>query len=216
VHLRLPLLRFVSIPLLLLALAVPFSAAAQETLIISEYVEGTGFNRALELFNTTGETVDLAADGYVVEIYHDGSAAVGASIALSGSVPSQDVFVLVHASADSAALVEADLTSSSLDFNGNDAVVLRHTAGVVDVLGQVGFDPGTEWGTGDTSTRDNTLRRNAELCTGDPDGSDAFDPSLEWDGYPTDTFSGLGGHSAVCKPVPAREATWGGVKVIFQ
>ena len=33
-------------------------------------------------------------------------------------------------------------------FNGDDAVVLRRGTTVLDVIGQVGTDPGTEWGTG--------------------------------------------------------------------
>ncbi len=66
------------------------------------------------------------------------------------------------------------------------------------MIGQIGFDPGTEWGTGLTSTADNTLRRKATVCAGDPNGTDAFDPAIEWDGFATDTFGGLGAHTADC------------------
>ena len=65
-------------------------------------------------------------------------------------------------------------------------------------LGQIGFDPGSEWGTGLTSTADNTLRRVSTICAGDPNGSDPFDPSFEWEGFATDTFGGLGAHTANC------------------
>src|SRR6185295_20372658 len=34
--------------------------------------------------------------------------------------------------------------------------------------------------------------------SGDPIGSDAFDPSVEWDGFAQDTFGGLGSHTASC------------------
>ena len=54
---------------------------------------------------------------------------------------------------------------------------------VVDSIGQVGFDPGTEWGSGLTSTADNTLRRAAGVCVGDTDPSNAFDPAAEWIGF---------------------------------
>ena len=64
------------------------------------------------------------------------------------------------------------------------------------MIGQIGFDPGTEWGTGLTSTADNTLRRKASVEAGDANGSDAFDPSVEWDGFAVDTFDGLGTHAA--------------------
>ena len=39
------------------------------------------------------------------------------------------------------------------------------------MIGQVGFDPGTEWGTGLTSTADNTLRRKTAITAGDTNGA---------------------------------------------
>jgi hypothetical protein len=63
---------------------------------------------------------------------------------------------------------------------------------VIDVIGQIGTDPGTEWGTGLASTADNTLRRKAGIEAGDGDGSDAFDPATQWLGFATDTVDGLG------------------------
>ena len=74
---------------------------------------------------------------------------------------------------------------------------------VVDSIGQVGVDPGTEWGTGLTSTADNTLRRKADITAGDTNPTDAFDPALEWDGFATDTFDGLGSHTIGGGPADA-------------
>jgi predicted extracellular nuclease len=71
---------------------------------------------------------------------------------------------------------------------------------MVDVIGEIGFDPGIEWGTGETSTRDNTIRRLPSVCQGDADGTDPFDPSLEWSGFPENTFDGLGVHTSDCAP----------------
>ena len=59
-------------------------------------------------------------------------------------------------------------------YNGDDAVQLRKGTAVVDAIGQIGFDPGSEWGTGLTSTADNTLRRKAAVCAGDTNGGDVF------------------------------------------
>ncbi len=64
------------------------------------------------------------------------------------------------------------------------------------MIGQTGLDPGTEWGTGLASTADNTLRRKQGVTDGDPNGTDAFDPATQWDGFDTDTFGGLGTHTA--------------------
>jgi predicted extracellular nuclease len=139
--------------------------------------------------------VNLAAEGYNVQMFFNGSATAGLTIGLTGSVAPGDVYVLAQASAAPAILAQADQTDGAGWYNGDDAVVLRKGAMVIDVIGQVGFDPGAEWGIGLTSTMDNTLRRMLDVSTGDPDGSDAFDPSVQWIGFATDTFDGLGSHS---------------------
>jgi len=73
------------------------------------------------------------------------------------------------------------------------------------VIGQIGNDPGTQWGTGLTSTQDNTLRRKPTIQSGDPNGSDVFDPSLEWLGFSQNTFAGLGTHQINQSPQPIPE-----------
>ncbi|MBM6405853.1 ExeM/NucH family extracellular endonuclease [Phycicoccus sp. CSK15P-2] len=175
------------------------ASAATADLLLSEYVEGSSFNKAVEIYNGTGADVDLAAGGYRLELYSNGSPTVSQSLALTGVVAAGDVFVAAHPSADPAVLAEADVTNGgTVNWNGDDAIVLRHGDAVIDSLGQVGVDPGSQWGTGDASTADNTLRRKTDVCTGDTDPSDAFDPAAEWDGYPNNTFDGLGSHTANC------------------
>ncbi|MCA9983414.1 MAG: lamin tail domain-containing protein, partial [Anaerolineales bacterium] len=120
--------------------------AATSDLFISEYIEGSSFNKAIEIYNGTGSAVDLAAGNYTLELYSNGAASPTASMALTGTIADGDVYVLAHASADPAILAEADVTNSSvINFNGDDAVVLRKDGAVVDAFGQVGFDPGSQW-----------------------------------------------------------------------
>jgi predicted extracellular nuclease len=171
------------------------ASAASSDLFFSEYVEGSSNNKALEIFNDTGAAVDLAAGGYSIQMFFNGSQTAGTTVSLTGTVADDDVFVLAQASASASVLAVADQTSSASWFNGDDAVVLRKGTTTLDVIGQIGADPGTEWGTGLTSTADNTLRRKPSITTGDPDGSNAFDPALEWDGFAQDTFDGLGSHT---------------------
>ena len=169
--------------------------------IVSEYVEGSSNNKALEIYNPTVDAIDLSAGSYVVQIYANGSSTASSTINLTGTIPSQDVFVLANSSAAAGILSAADMTSASVTFSGNDAVVLRMggAAGtVLDSIGQVGTDPGTEWGSGLTSTADNTLRRKATIKVGDTNTVDAYDPATEWDGYAKDTFDGLGIHTCDC------------------
>jgi predicted extracellular nuclease len=179
----------------LVLVATPASAAPSE-LFLSEYIEGSSFNKAVEIYNGTGSAVDLEAGGYALELYSNGNVAVSQSVALTGTIADGDVYVLAHGSADAAILAQADQISSSvINFNGDDSVVLRKGGVVVDAFGQNGFDPGSEWPGGG---QNDTLRRKASVCAGDTDFSNAFDASIEWDVFAQDTFGGLGSHSVSC------------------
>ena len=168
------------------------------SLFFSEYVEGSGNNKALEIYNGTGAAVDLAAEGYKIEIYFNGNLVPLSVINLTGAIANGAVYVLADSGADAAILDVADQTSAVNFFNGDDAVALVRGTTLIDVIGQIGTDPGTAWGAGPTSTLNSTLRRRPTVCAGDPNGSDAFEPSDEWLGFAVDTFDGLGTHSAPC------------------
>ncbi|MGD1921701.1 MAG: lamin tail domain-containing protein [Pleurocapsa sp.] len=162
------------------------------SLLISEYVEGSSNNKAIELYNNSGSAIDLAAGNYTLEFYFNGSTSPGTTISLTGTIADGEVVVIADNDAASEILAEADLTSTSSFFNGDDAIALRENGTIVDSLGQIGNDPGSEWGSGDISTQNNTLRRNTDVTEGDTNPNDPFDPSLEWSGFPQDTFDGLG------------------------
>jgi uncharacterized protein len=175
------------------------AAAAPGDLFFSEYVEGTSNNKALEIYNPGPNAIDLAAptQAYGVQMYFNGATMPGLTINLQGTIPAGGTFVVAQSNADPAILAKAQQTNSAGWFNGDDAVALfkGSTNANVDVIGQIGVDPGTEWGTDLTSTADNTLRRKTSISAGDTNGTDAFDPALEWDGFATNTFDGLGAHS---------------------
>ena len=189
-----------------IVLSTFISVQAQTSeLFFSEYIEGSSNNKALEIYNGTGAAVDLAVDGYVIQMYFNGSSSAGLTINLAGTLAVGDVYVVAHSSANAAILAVADLTNSSGWYNGDDAVVLRKGGSggpMIDVIGQIGFDPGAEWGSGLISTQNNTIRKSESSCTGDINGTNAFDPATGWDGFATDTFDGLGLHSANCSEVP--------------
>ena len=199
--------------LLAVAAIVPFvfalgNASAQPTeLFFSEYVEGSSNNKALEIYNGTGASVDLAANNYSVQMCFNGNASCTLTILLTGTVAAGDVYVLAHSSAVTAIQTQADQTNSSGWYNGNDAVVLLKGSAVVDSIGQRGFDPGTQWGSGLTSTADNTLRRKPTIHAGDTNSSDVFDPAVEWNGFANDTFDGLGFHSIADDEAPRVDTT---------
>ncbi|WP_430647078.1 ExeM/NucH family extracellular endonuclease [Agromyces sp. GXS1127] len=177
-------------------MAVPATAAVAaevepSDLIISEYVEGSSFNKAVELYNPTDADISLAT--YSLGVYFNGSSTLtaGGTFALEGTVVAGGTFVFADEDLEDYA---DQITSASL-WNGDDAIVLKRGDNVVDSLGQVGFDPGERWGASPTSTQNNTLRRNADVCVGDTNPSDVFDPAVEWTGFAQDTFDGLGSHT---------------------
>ncbi|MBI5029538.1 MAG: ExeM/NucH family extracellular endonuclease [Chloroflexi bacterium] len=199
-------LAFVFISLLIgLPVNVQTVEAAPTELFFSEYIEGSSNNKALEIYNGTGSSINLV--GYSVQMYFNGSITPTLTISLTGTVANGDVFILAHSNANPTILAQADQTNGAGWFNGNDVVVLRKGTSNIDVIGQIGNNPGTEWGTGLASTADNTLRRKCTISAGDTNGSNAFDPSIEWDGYATDTFTGLGSHSTVCEAAPSVAST---------
>ncbi len=193
---------YLAVPLTLALAPIHNALAAPTELFLSEYIEGSSNNKALEIYNGTGAAVNLTTGGYSIQMFFNGTASAGLTINLTGTVADGDVYVVANSAAAATILAQADQTNGDGWYNGDDAVVLRQGTNIIDAIGQIGFDPGTEWGTGLTSTADNTLRRKASVCAGDPNGSDVFDPSIEWDGYATDTFDGLGAHATTC-PVDA-------------
>ncbi len=88
------------------------------------------------------------------------------------------------------AVVSADLTYTWTDGywmwidDGYDGVK-------IDVVGVVGSDPGSAWGSGGKTTQNNTLIRNATVCTQDGDGDATLS---EWSGT-TLTYADLGSHT---------------------
>ncbi|MCO6464895.1 MAG: lamin tail domain-containing protein, partial [Saprospiraceae bacterium] len=168
-----------------------------ENMFISEYIEGTSNNKAVEIYNPTSSPINLSG-GYI-HIYHNGSSTPTASIALSGTIMPFGTFVVASTLADPTLQGMADMLAVTLLFDGDDAIALEYNNSILDVLGQIGFDPGSQWGGPGLRTKDQTLRRKSTVQQGDSDGSDAFDPADEWDPYPVNTFNGLGLHLSRCE-----------------
>jgi len=152
-------------------------------LFISEYVEGSSYNKAIEIANFTGSSVDLSQ--YTIKKQSNGAGAWSSGLVLSGQLTSGSVFVAANSSAVTAITSLANILSSGteLSFNGNDAVGLFKNGVLIDIIGT--FNGGTA-----NFAKDVTLRRkNTKLS-----------PNItytvnEWDSYAMDTFDGLGNHS---------------------
>jgi len=181
----------------------PTGPATTSGPLITEYVEGSSNNKALEIHNGTGADIDLGS--YEIrEVYNGGSSTTTIPLG-PGTLPDGATWVLTHAAADTVLLDLADQTSTSLRFNGNDFVGLYDTAAhaYVDGIGQIDVDPGSAWGTEPLTTANHTLRRKTGVCTGHTPADTPFEPVLvaEWTGWPSDTFDDLGQYTSSCPSV---------------
>lgn len=97
-------------------------------------------------------------------------------------------------------------------FNGNDAITLERIGlGVVDLIGRVGEDPGAGWtdSNGAIWTKDHTMVRKPSVTSGVISNPLIFDPTLEWDSLPANTFTSLGFHYCECDPADLIEKETG-------
>jgi hypothetical protein len=158
------------VAVLCLLLAAP---AAQALPTISElFYDAVGSDDGLsfvELYGVPGSSLD----GLVIDGVNGANGDVGPSLALSGTIPADGIFVVADAtSAGASSVAGADLL---LDFdfqNGPDSVVLRSGATVLDALGYGVFAPGEVFaGEGapavDPAAGASLGRRFADVDTGD-------------------------------------------------
>jgi hypothetical protein len=181
-----------SITLFILSIAAvtAFSQPCSD-LFISEYLEGSSSNKAIEIFNPTPNSVNLS--GYKVQLFTNGSSTAGATFNLNGNLASGKTYVIVNNSANDSIKARRDTISTGVtNFNGNDAVALLKGTTILDVVGVIGVDPGTKWVVGTGSTLDYTLVRADSVHEGTTNWALS---ALQWRVLPKDTFSNLGNHT---------------------
>ena len=149
-------------------------------LLISEYVEGSSNNKAIEIGNFTGNSIDLSA--YSLKKATNGAGTFSDVLSLSGTLANGQVYVIANTSASAAILNVANLTNATvLSFNGNDAVGLFKNNILIDLIGNASSSA--------VFAQDVTLQRKSSITN--PNNSYS---SAEWNSFATDTFSGLGNH----------------------
>ena len=146
-------------------------------LMISAYFEGSSNNKAIELFNGTGQSVNLS--NYVLRKQSNGAGDFEAAYPLSGQLAANGSFLLVHrfATADSPLkLMATAMTDSVLNFNGNDAVALFHHGILVDMVGVENGGDALVWGVDKTLIRRNEITHPTRYFNSDDwitDGKDS-------------------------------------------
>ncbi len=209
----------------LLALAFITAATAANsqctTLFYSEYVEGSSHSKALEIYNPTANPVVLT--NYKIARYSNGNTAISDSYDLTGTVAANDVYVVVNGVAtdpgdgafcDPILYAMADEHSqpaypSPLHMNGDDAITLEliSTGAILDILGKVGEDPGTAWADGNGAwwTANHTLIRKSSVQGGVTTNPTVFEPTVQWDSLPSNTWTNLGQHACDCNSLGVTE-----------
>ena len=204
---------------------ISFGQTDCSELFFSQYVEGTGNDKALEIYNPTMAPINLA--NYTIGRASNGStdASSGGVTTLTGTLNPGDAFVLVNGQttdqtnspACSPALqAMADMLDHAYPaptyMNGNDAMVLYHGTTIVDIIGKIGDGAmGTGYGWSDQPpydgsagviwTENHTLNRKPTVMHGVYTNPSTFIVTQEWDSLPRDTWTGLGSHTCNC-PAP--------------
>ena len=176
--------------------AAPTGGTTASEIFFSEYVEGSSFNKALEIANFTGATVDLSV--YSIRKQSNGAGAWSAGLNLTGTLNNAAVFILVdpQIALSCYAASSANLSSAQEAFNGNDAMGLFKNGVLIDVIGT--FNGGTA-----NFAADETLRRKPSISA----PNIIFNKTAEWDLYAKDTCNGLGSHAlATLSTVDLEEA----------
>ncbi|MCD8408130.1 endonuclease [Tenacibaculum dicentrarchi] len=148
-------------------------------LFITEYIEGSSNNKALEIANFTGNAINL--EGYSLKKASNGGGWTN-TLTLSGVLNNQKMYVIANNSATSALKNKAQLLDTSvLSFNGNDAIGLFKENILIDVIG----NPSSSV----VFAKDKTLQRKASI----KQASTVYDAS-QWNILSKDTFDGVSNH----------------------
>lgn len=155
-------------------------------LFISSYVEGSSFNKAIELYNGTGASVSLA--DYALAKQSNGTGAYESVFALKGELADGESIIILNKLCTNETLksIAGLFADSVLNFNGNDAVALLHNHLRIDAVGF--FDAGAEllWGENKTLHRKPTITHPT-----------TFFNESEWIATGEDDFSSLQHHSII-------------------
>lgn len=179
-----------------------------QNLFFSEYVEGSGVNKALEIYNPSDVTVDLS--DYRIEVASNGGGWAN-SFPLSGELQAGAVVTVYNSGAAGISSVPGysiSTNNSVVNFNGNDARALVHVGPgeTLTFLDQILIEDSNDYddvaGVSE-ATENKTLVRKPTIHEGNADwdasrGTNTDDS--EWIVNDQDDFSDLGSHS-VSEPV---------------
>jgi len=151
---------------------------SEGTVILTEYLEGGSFNKAIEIGNISDVSVDLSA--YSLRAIFNGKTEWDKTFQLEGTLAPGEVIVIAHPDATLPEIVDnVDYTDSGvINFNGDDVTGLFLNGELIDIIGVIGER--NEYG------KDLTLRRKSTVT-----GSTTTSDMEEWEVLPKETSAGL-------------------------
>ncbi len=199
---------------------ITLDAEMPADLIFSEYIEGTGNNKALEVFNPNDEAINLAYY-QIAQISNGGDSWEYFHTFPVGTVlGSHETWVIITNETDVTMFAAENADEvlaypSVVHHNGDDArglvIVTGMDTTLVDIVGAIGPDPGTGWDVAGitTATLDHTLVRKGTIMEGNTDWASSAGTTAdnsEWIVKDVNFFDSLGIHNLV-EPEPAHVAT---------
>ena len=172
-----------------------FSQAPCTDLFFSEYIEGSGQNKALEVYNPTSSAIDLS--NYHIYRYVNGGTTPGDTLIMAGMLAPGTTYNIVDpdTSVSSTLTALADTLHTVTFFNGNDPLYLFHGSNLIDVIGvSNGSDIGAAgWTVGTGSTVNHTLVRKSSVFAGTTNWNGVG--IYQWDSYAQNDFTHFGAHT---------------------
>jgi len=165
--------------LILATIVCAFSYSVSAEIFISQYVEGSRYNKAVEIANTSADPVTL--DGYILAKSINGNESWEAKFPLDGiTIAGNDVVVFSHSQANSDIQAVSDYTNNSvINHNGDDPIALLNADGSIhDIIGVMGD---VDWG------KDVTLVKKISAHS----SSSSYVPA-DWESLEKDEVTGLG------------------------
>lgn len=193
--------------ILLLSLITTASFSQATDLFFSQYGEGSGNNKFLEIYNGTGQDVDLSNYAFPnANGGSDGNHEYWNEFPEGAIVANGDVYVIAHPSASDEITATADHLHQWLS-NGDDGYALvvgtEEQYSIIDFIGDFGDDPGDGWDVAgvEEATKNHTLTRKSSVCQGNPDwdaSRGTNEEDSEWIVTEQNDSTGLGSHVAEC------------------
>ncbi|MBE8167122.1 MAG: ExeM/NucH family extracellular endonuclease [Shewanella sp.] len=191
------------------AVTATLSCAVNADVMITEYVEGSSNNKAIEIHNSGAASADLSE--YSLAYFSNGETdptKFKVIEALIGTLAAGETKVIINSRAGDDLKNQVDasarILSGKVYFNGDDPVALIKGGIVTDIYGE--FPVVKD----DKKYENQTVRRDESVTTANP----VFDASEWLEALPQDTFDGLGERTNV-EPEPVVPYNCEGAELTF-